>query len=123
VRGVGHLQNSFRRILSLLLILTMLPGWGELIETAEHLLHDGHLPHSTAHEESADSEHHNVATTEHGCTPTSHQCECHVSIPILPNDPPPELKRVVVVSELVWSPHERTLRSRSEAPPRPTPIA
>ena len=104
-------------------MLAMLPGWGELIETAEHLLHDGHLPHSTDHEVSAATEEHTVANDEHGCTPTTHHCECHQSVPVLPGNEPPQLnplQRVVLTS---WMPWEDQLISRVDVPPTPPPIA
>jgi hypothetical protein len=100
----------------------MLPGWGELIETAEHLLHDGHLPHSESHEVVANAEQH-TTDTEHGCTPTSHHCECHTSIPVLPTAPPPELKPIMTVAVLDWWPWEDLLISRSDPPPRLPPTA
>lgn len=116
-------RSILKRLLGLLLILAMLPGWGELIETAEHLLHDGHLPHSTSHEVSGDTEEHAAADTEHGCTPTSHHCECHQSVPVLPGEEAPQLKpqqRLVMTS---WIPRDDQLISRVDAPPTPPPIA
>ncbi|MFT5679910.1 MAG: hypothetical protein ACI8RZ_000815 [Myxococcota bacterium] len=117
-----HWRPILRKLLSLLLILTLLPGWGELIESAEHLIHDGHLPHSTSHEETASIEEH-AADTEHGCTPTSHHCECHQSVPVLPSSAPPQLSPRIEVVVLSWAPRRDTLISRVDIPPTPPPLA
>ena len=66
------------RLLVALLAVSILPGWTELLENIEHLLHDGHLAHSAQHDEAAEDEH--ADTDEHGCTPMQHHCPCHVSI-------------------------------------------
>lgn len=71
-------------LLSLVLVVSLTPGWGELLENLEHLLHDGHLAHFSQHMETEDGgidEH--AATDEHGCTLLSHNCPCHVSVPAI----------------------------------------
>ncbi len=122
-RGVRDWRTTLRKLLSLLLMLAMLPSWGELVETAEHMLHDGHLPHSASHEAVASTEKHAAVDTEHGCTPLSHHCACHVSMPVLPGDSPPALRPLQTVTLLRWSPREDTLSSRSDPPPTPPPAA
>lgn len=74
-----------RRFLVFVLILSILPGWPELLENVEHLLHDGHLAHSAQHDEAADEGHDDVA--EHGCTPMAHHCGCHTSVLAVLQDP------------------------------------
>ena len=81
-----------RHLLVALLALSILPGWPELLENVEHLLHDGHLAHSAQHEEAADEGH--AALDEHGCTPMAHQCGCHTSVlAVLQDASVPELAR------------------------------
>ena len=69
-------------LMTLVLVVSMTPGWGELLENLEHLVHDGHLAHFSEHVE-ADGEHadEHAAEDEHGCTALSHSCPCHVSVP------------------------------------------
>lgn len=75
-----------RRLLIALLALALLPGWPEVIENVEHLVHDGHLAHSEAHEHAAEdhaAHEQHADTDEHGCTPMAHRCPCHVSLAAL----------------------------------------
>ena len=72
------------RLLVVLVGVSILPGWTELLENVEHLLHDGHLAHSAQHDEAAEDEH--ADTDEHGCTPMQHLCACHVSMQALLNE-------------------------------------
>ncbi|MFT5585932.1 MAG: hypothetical protein ACI9VR_003527 [Cognaticolwellia sp.] len=69
-------------LMTLVLVVSMTPGWGELLENLEHLVHDGHLAHFSEHVEAdgAHAEEH-AAEDEHGCTALSHSCACHVSVP------------------------------------------
>ena len=82
-----------RRLMIALLALSLLPGWPEVLENVEHLVHDGHMAHSDAHDQVADAhaEHDAHADTdEHGCTPMAHRCPCHVSLAaLLPDAPEP----------------------------------
>lgn len=72
-----------RRLMVALLALSILPGWPELLENVEHLLHDGHLAHSAQHDEASEGEafhEEHGDTDEHGCTPMAHHCPCHISL-------------------------------------------
>jgi len=60
-----------------------LPGLPELVESIEHLVHDGHLPHSEQHAVDQHAESHQGLDEEHGCTPIAHRCGCHVSAPAI----------------------------------------
>ncbi len=62
------------RLLSLLLAVSMSPGFVELIEDAAHLVVVGQSEH-------ADPGH---GCPEHGCTPASHHCGCCASLPMVP---------------------------------------
>lgn len=73
------------RLLVLLTAVSILPGWPELLENLEHLLHDGHLAHSAQHDEAAEGTHAEI--DEHGCTPMQHLCACHVSMQALLSEP------------------------------------
>ncbi len=122
--------NRWRRlarvVLILLVILGLTPGGEALVEAAGHLLHDGHLPHSAAHEQVAASEDHagSGSCAEHGCSPSQHVCQCCSSLPMLP----PELSlpdgptfRYATVRVRVPDPASPALHSTS--PPVPPPIA
>ncbi|MCB9680611.1 MAG: hypothetical protein H6733_03995 [Alphaproteobacteria bacterium] len=78
---------SWRRVarwwLCAWMVLGLLPGAEEIVESIVHLVHDGHLPHSEAHAAQASSEH-CPDDAEHGCTPLSHHCGCCVSLAALP---------------------------------------
>jgi hypothetical protein len=105
-----RLARGLRAVVCAVLVLGLLPGAEEAVETVAHLVHDGHLPHSAAHAEVADTEDCGAAD-EHGCTPLDHHCGCCASAPALPPtgaplDAPP------------WTPAPPTLRSAAErAPP------
>ncbi len=119
--------SPLRRLITLLMVLLMLPGWGELIEAAEHLVHDGHLPHTEAHEHAAaDEEHAHEAGDEdcaHGCSSMIHACGCHVSMPGVLAEASPELSAPPVHPEHRSSAPERRWSTRSHAPPTPPPLA
>jgi hypothetical protein len=71
-------------LLTLTLVVSLTPGWGELLENLEHLLHDGHLAHFSEHsEQHGEGEDAHAAEDEHGCTLLSHNCACHVSVPAI----------------------------------------
>lgn len=118
------MRRLLRQLLTLLLALSLVPGLGEFVESVEHLLHDGHLPHSEQHELAGVEESHLAeAAPEHGCTPMSHNCGCHVSTPAtLPTVAMPER-----VDRLVVAPFhpqgDDALVSRANAPPTRPPIA
>jgi len=63
------------RVLTFLLVVSMMPGVAEIAESAVHLWETGHTAH--AH---ADPDHH-PSGPEHGCSATMHLCPCHSSIP------------------------------------------
>ena len=99
----------------------MTPLSQELVEAAEHLVHDGHLPHSEAHLEDEAEEAHEG--DEHGCTPVQHRCGCCASMPgIL--DVPLHLDRPVGLTDapLQIELAPRTWSTRSQAPPTRPPI-
>lgn len=113
----------FRQILTLVLIVSLMPGLGEILENVEHLLHDGHLAHATSHERDEHTAGHDTLIAEHGCTPVSHICPCHISVPaILPR----ELMLVQVAGFQVQTRAivtEQYPVTRANAPPVPPPLA
>ena len=112
-----------KRLLSFFLMVSLMPGLHEVAEVLEHLVHDGHLPHSEEHEQLvADEAHEAAADTEHGCTPVSHQCECHSSVVVLLGDYNLDHTPALRVPAQ-RSPHrEHPLTSRANAPPTRPPI-
>lgn len=119
----GRVRSIFRRLTALLLCVSMMPGGVELIENIEHLIHDGHLAHMVAHDEHEDVASHEALEAEHGCTPVSHTCGCHTSVPvILPDDL--ELRAIVRVVLRERPPElEDHPVCRANAPPVPPPRA
>jgi hypothetical protein len=119
-----RLRHLLRRLLTLVLVLSLVPGLGELVESAEHLLHDGHLPHSEQHElAGVEKAHPAEAAPEHGCTPMSHNCGCHVSTPVtLPTAVMPDRVDHLVVARFHPFVADQ-LVSRANAPPTRPPIA
>lgn len=74
-----------------LLVVGLMPGAEEIVESAAHLLHDGHLPHSEAHADVAATEDCDRDCEEHGCTPLAHHCKCcAVASALAPRAPSPE---------------------------------
>lgn len=72
------------KICALAIVLVMLPGFGEVLENAAHVLTEGHLAHVEA-----DGDRHEPAGPEHGCTPVFHACGCHASLAFLGEKPSP----------------------------------
>lgn len=70
-------------VLCAVLVFGLFPGSAEVVETVAHVVHDGHLPHSEAHDDVAATEDCDAAD-EHGCTPLQHQCKCCSSASALP---------------------------------------
>lgn len=68
------------RLLAAFLALLSLPGWAEVLENVEHLLHDGHLAHSAEHVAMAPDDHDLGSHQEAGCTAIAHHCGCCLSI-------------------------------------------
>lgn len=72
------------RLLALFLALTMVPGVSEVVESAVHLVTEGHLAHTAP-----DGDHHEPTGPEHGCTPIFHFCGCHANLAFVgPGIPP-----------------------------------
>lgn len=95
----------------------------EVLENLEHLVHDGHLAHGMGHNEGEDVALHDALEAEHGCTPISHTCGCHSSVPaILPDHVDPGLPGNVVVSQRLQAQQGHPLH-RANAPPVPPPRA
>ena len=61
-----------------LLIWTLVPGLGEFLENAVHIVQEGHSAHAAP-----DGDHHDPPGPEHGCTGTLHLCSCCVSLSFL----------------------------------------
>lgn len=113
-----------RKLLLFLLCISLMPGWMELLENLEHLLHDGHLAHLVEHDEHEDVAAHDALEAEHGCTPVSHTCACHTSIPaVLPGD----IDLAEAAIDVVLRDHPPGLVEqpiyRANAPPVPPPRA
>ena len=114
-----------RRLLALVVVLCMLPGLPSLLETVEHLLHDGHLPHSELHEQLADGEHAHDGDEEHehGCTTLSHRCGCHSSMPcVLSDDDDLDHELANGAEHALSAARLHALSNRSTAPPTRPPI-
>ena len=97
---LGRFRRALRWALCALVVFGLLPGAAELVENLEHLVHDGHLRHSTAHEVAADDEACD-GDEEHGCTPLDHHCGCCTSLAGLPEaaEPPSEPSMSAAPSE------------------------
>ncbi len=119
-----RLRLLLRKILTLLLVVSLLPGLSEIVENVEHLLHDGHLPHSEQHDSEKYAEsHEDGLDEEHGCTPMSHNCGCHASAPAILAESCVVVKRVTVGVEGRPIAPEQIPAHRANAPPTPPPIA
>lgn len=105
-------------------MVSLMPGLHEVAEALEHLVHDGHLPHSEQHNDVAgDEAHQGTADTEHGCTPMSHQCECHSSVVVLVGEQSYEIGSAPAGPTLRRPHVEVLLTGRANAPPTPPPLA
>ncbi len=115
--------------MTLLMCISLMPGWVEILENIEHLVHDGHLAHTEDHEAHDGHDHEDVAAheaieAEHGCTPMSHSCGCHVSVPVLltENDTVDLVRRLVVDDHHLPEFLSRMVH-RANAPPVRPPIS
>lgn len=72
------------KLCAFVLILAMLPGVAEILESAVHLATEGHLAHSAP-----DGDRHEPTGPEHGCTAIFHYCGCHASLAFLGPPFPP----------------------------------
>lgn len=71
----GFSPRRLARLVALALAFLMVPGAVELVESAVHLVDEGHLPHAVV--TTADGDEHAPTDPEHGCTPSFHLCACH----------------------------------------------
>jgi len=104
-------------------VLLLLPGWAELLENLEHLVHDGHMAHGDLHEQIGADEEHAATDTEHGCTPVSHVCGCHTSSPIMLSAVTPVPTRSLSYALTRPPTSDDRPISRANAPPTRPPIA
>jgi|GEM_PF-2393248 hypothetical protein len=70
---VGMRRSLLLRGFALFLAWLLMPGTGELLENAVHLVREGHLAHAPIDAE------HESAGTEHDCSGPYHFCVCHTS--------------------------------------------
>ena len=116
--------------MTLLMCVSLMPGWVEVLENIEHLVHDGHLAHTEDHEAHDGHDHEDVAAhealealeAEHGCTPMSHSCGCHVSVPVILADPPTFDPARRLVEDIRLPEFLARMVHRSNAPPVRPPI-
>jgi hypothetical protein len=81
-------MNVWRsEICALLLALAMMPGALEIIESAAHLVTEGHWAHAASTDDR-----HEPSGPEHGCTPIFHFCGCHASLAFLGPQSPPVIR-------------------------------
>lgn len=109
----------------MLVVLGLVPGATELLENLEHVLHDGHLRHSPAHDLASAEEGCPPETDEHGCTPLAHNCGCCVSVVGLPDValPDPQVPLATSAGAHLGSITDRGPPSRDVAPQLRPPIA
>jgi len=60
------------------LLWALVPGVGEAVENAVHLVQEGHFAHAAP-----DGDEHQPSGPEHGCAGTLHLCSCCVSLSFL----------------------------------------
>lgn len=119
----NRFARALKMVLCALLVFGLLPGSEELIETAAHLLHDGHLPHSEQHELVAATEACDDSD-EHGCTPLAHHCSCCLSVSAVPPATPwNQPLRVITRDRRFRSPAERGPPNEGVEPFLPPPIS
>ncbi|MEZ4321913.1 MAG: hypothetical protein R3F61_30855 [Myxococcota bacterium] len=120
------MRELLRALLTVVLCIALMPGWVEALENAEHLVHDGHLAHSgdrEAHDDDEGTAAHDALEAEHGCTPMSHSCGCHVSVPVILADALALESRSTLLEEVDPPEHRVRMVHRANAPPVRTPIA
>lgn len=118
-----RLSRLMRAWMCALLVFGLLPATDELVESVVHLAHDGHLPHSDEHEQSAADE---VCgeSDEHGCSPLAHQCDCCTSLAALPPAAPaPATSDAPMATEVHRTTRDRGPPSDGVKPFLPPPIA
>jgi hypothetical protein len=118
-----RIARALKLVLCAVLVVGLLPGSEEVVETVAHLVHDGHLPHSEAHDEVAATEDCD-GSAEHGCTPLAHHCECCASVSAIPGVGPTATPiGVTLRTEKYRSPAERGPPNDGVEPFLPPPIA
>jgi len=106
-----------RLLLVLLLINGLVPAFGEVAEAVVHYAETGHLAHSDADEGDLGEQ-----GDEHGCSPTSHRCDCCVPQPVVASPTGHGVRAA-------WAPSRprpvETARAATRSPDRPfrPPIA
>lgn len=106
-----------RLALVLALILGLVPGLGEIVETAVHYAVEGHLAHSEADRGDLGD-----LGTEHGCGTTQHHCGCCASQLVVAQ--PTQAGPLAVLAKTRAPRHDPVLVSvHDPAPPRRPPIA
>lgn len=120
VRYAPIVPRFIRGLLTLALCISLMPGWTEVLENLEHLVHDGHLAHRVEHNQSEGTASHKALEAEHG----SHTCGCHFSVPILlpDNDLDFGSRATVVLRERPPGLDDLPVH-RANAPPVPPPGA
>ena len=83
-------STTMRRIVSTcitaLLLWALVPGSGELLENAVHLVREGHSAHAAP-----EGDRHDPPTPEHGCSGIVHLCSCCASSSFLPAQATPQV--------------------------------
>jgi hypothetical protein len=69
-----NVVRKFSQVLVIVLASQMVPGAGEFLESAVHLVQTGHTAHALADGE------HDPEGAEHGCSGPFHVCQCHSTI-------------------------------------------
>lgn len=117
------MPRALRLFATLLVCISMLPGWMEIVENLEHLVHDGHLAHLSDHDGDEELANHQAIEAEHGCTPTNHTCACHTSVPVLLSDAFALSSRSGRLVNARPPSLRVALLHRANAPPVPPPLA
>lgn len=112
-----RLDAPVRLVLVLALIHGLVPGLGELVETAVHYAVEGHLAHSDA--DSCDP---GEAGREHGCGGAQHLCGCCAS-QVFVAQPPSSPLGALGSREPRPADLSRLVSLHDPAPPRRPPIA
>jgi len=67
-----------RALLVIAVLHGLVPGLGEIVESAVHYATTGHLPHALAHETDPEN-----PEPEHSCCVTLHTCACCAGQPVV----------------------------------------
>jgi len=112
------------RLVALLMALAMLPGWGEVFETAEHVIVYKHFPHSAAHELHANDEAPVSEPGDIGCNPLFHVCGAKAVKAIVSRSEDLPAPRLFVIrsTDRVLVGETRPPEDLSLPPPTPPPI-